>query len=448
MDLSGEDFDQEIGDILRHIDKLDIDHKPKDDLKNCLIGLREMDIKRLVDGVAACVKNVSLDTLISILIKFVNVINDLNDVLSLLPTPLGFVFKAVSVVCGAVFKTNIAAAIRQTFRELKEEELMEKCRVSCMKINHCFSYMRGLPDASTLSQEEKVMHLQLLSTDVNIFTGFDELTVLGDKIKHLATKDNLDEFGTLMNNVQFYCCLATLRELFLMYRYGIQLSFNVRAESIENVLISQRQHDKDVLGFLWKPTHLNVHFVHNYNSDDWPLTALFLEKRKLVQNLCHLLKGKSFHIESLENHKLLTSCKRFLKLPLPDAVKCKNSSRGTSSVFTLHGGDHNVFAIYGNSYLPELVHFESTCRFHVTFSSNDVTPKGLWHVIKIEPQTPTGEPCYMFRMMANPKMCLFAGLGSFVFATHVNHPMAACFWKLTRMKADDKGEYKEYMTMV
>ncbi|KAL4217771.1 hypothetical protein ACF0H5_022510 [Mactra antiquata] len=443
MALWKDDIYQQIDQIPKQFDKLGIHDMPSNKLKQCLIGLMEWDRERLVDGVTACVKNAKI---VPMLIKAVNIVGDLLEDISTeqvlqnlpsLPAPLVQLFKVVKVVfsiCGRLCKPNMTTALQEVFGVEKEKVIKEKCYTACKKFNHAISYMEGLPDPRTLSQEEKDKCLQQLSSDLDLFLCFDEVAGLGHSIKLLANSDTLDEFDKLMTRVQMYCFLTTLRELYLMYRIGIQLLFIAKTEPIQNVLKSQRNDDKDVLEFLWKPTVKNVHLVHSYNPDDWPIIAGFLKKRKLVENLIDNLKEKKIQIVSVANHKLLTRCKPLFNSPVWHTVRCKNSTTDDLSSFSFVDGCNNIFSIHGNYYLPALVHLEKSGILHVTFAFEKIDDNGQWHIIKIESDTPNGDPYYLFKLKANPKMCLYTGLGGlFVYAKRVNYPHSACFWKLNEL---------------
>ncbi|KAL4217770.1 hypothetical protein ACF0H5_022509 [Mactra antiquata] len=434
MALLKDDFYQQIDEIQKQFGKLGIHDMPTNDLKQCWIGLMEWDMKRLADGAKECVKNVEL---VPTLINAVNTVGGLLEIVSTvqelqnipaLPVPLVFkVGKVVSSVCGKVSKPDMTTTLKQVFGEEKEKEIKEKCYTAYRKFCHSISYIEGLPDPTTLSQGEKDKCSQQLSSELDMFLCFDEVAGLGHSIKLLANSDTLDDFEKLMTKVKRYCFMTTLRDLYLMYRIGIQLLFNAKAEPIQNILKSQREDDKDVLEFLWKPTLKNVHLVHNYNPDDWPIIAGFLEKRKLVENLSDNLKEKTFQIKSVEYDKLLTRCECIFNSPHWDTVRCMNSTTDATTSFTFVDGGNNTFSIHGNYYLPEVAHLDS----YVTFSLEKVNDNGLWHIIKIESDTPNGDPYYMFKLKANPKRCLYADcFGLLVLAKPVTYPHSPFFWKL------------------
>lgn len=422
------DFNREIDDVLSQIGGLVIPQDSRRELELCLIGMRDLDLSRPVNARTRECDDINFDRIIQMLMKFIKLVVDFQNVFGLLPAPIGSVFKVIDIVCNAFFKKDVAGAVIQRFRELKDQELMDKCKATCVKIKYCIRYIKGLPDGNTLSEDEKRLHIQLLSSDMNGLTGLDELLFVGNRIKFIVDKESLNEFKTLMGIVQVYCCLSSFFELFLLYRIGVQISFGVDARPIRNVLESQRLTDKEVLNFLYKPNLRNVMFLHNYNPNAWPITSSFLEKRGLVPEEL-MLEGKSFQIQSVRKGKKLVACRR--PLGLPDALQCQNCTEvHAASKFKFLRVDNNSFVVYCNVYLPRTMHFQWNGGYVMEFTDCPITATGTWHLIKIEPDTPNDDPYYMFQMDSDRRKCMYTGFIVAVYPTRIKYPDTACFWKL------------------
>ncbi|XP_060579152.1 uncharacterized protein LOC132736094 [Ruditapes philippinarum] len=278
------------------------------------------------------------------------------------------------------------------FGTIMNEELRSKCLASCIKIKHCISYMQGLPNPNKLRPNDKKMHLLLMATDVPVQTGLDELLYLGEKIRKLLKSaiQNMNNFEDLMRNVELYCCLATFRELFLIYRFSFQSMLEVNAESVRNVIDAQQENDQSVLEFLYKPTVENVKLFYEVLQGDWPLSRAFCERRGLlVEDLVVLDKGV-YIIESVaDKSKLYTISDSYLRSgKVIDCVFMESSRRKGRNVFSFQTESNFVGA--------------SESARHLCLTDT----KEFWNVLKVRGNTSIGKECYMIWLKSDIKKCL------------------------------------------
>ncbi|XP_045215646.2 uncharacterized protein LOC123565957 [Mercenaria mercenaria] len=374
------------------INKLSLSNTTCMDINDCMQTIVKADFQKLklVDKSNASKSNSDFNLAVKCLMKFSHNIFTALKVVGKSPGQAGTVYKVATVIVGLFFAEDVSSVVAKRFENTLDADLRAKCRATCVKISHCINYMQGLPYPGKLRDEEKKMHLLLMATDVPVQTGLDEVLYLGEKIREMvqtATGD-MSKFDCLMNNVELYCCLATFRELFLLYRFAFQSLFEVNAESVKNVLESQISNDQSVLEFLHKPTIETAKLYYNVQKSDWPLSKSFCERRELVvEDLACLNKGV-YKIQSVQTkHTLHTKGSSMLGRKAVCGVYLESSRR-----------KKNVFSIQSDSqYLGE-----SECTKYVGLSDGYID----WYILKVHGSVSSDKPCFLIWLDSDIDKCM------------------------------------------
>lgn len=136
----------------------------------------------------------------------------------------GPVISAVASAASKVFQEDFAETVFVLFREYLEEEFRRKCIAVSAEYRNIIRYLNAQPDAHNLA------------SDCPINTGESFIQRLAVDIKNLSSQCDLREISGLMNKVHVYCCLSTLRELFLTARIMTEEKYGMKTDGTRAVL--------------------------------------------------------------------------------------------------------------------------------------------------------------------------------------------------------------------
>ena len=397
--------------ILRDLDQLEISEDKRQELKECLEFLLDTNLERMSSNGDSSVQTyVNFDEIVIVLIKFAEVTLNILELCQIVTPQWSMICNNIVKMISYVFISDIASLILRKLSRTNalEADFKARCRATNAKVTQCITYMQGLPRPDDLDEGTKKLHLQLMASDVPVHIGLDELLTLGVKITDMLKITDGNNFRNLMEKVQLYCCLATFRELFLLYRFAVQSTFKVDAQAVKHVCDSQRKHDETVLRFLYMPTESTSKFFCQYRGADWPVINSFLERRSLRAESLTELCGAYVQIRSIY-FKDRYLCARKSHLNGSQSIRCESNPDDQCSVFQLQGGDNNVFTILPCEHSKPCHVSDKGFRLELS-SGVSYTNSGRWCIHKIQADDPNGTPSYMIQLAADEHRYLSVGL--------------------------------------
>lgn len=418
-----------LGVILSELDQLKISDGHRSELGDCLVDISSINIDSLKCATENRYSNLYDNVVIS-LIKFAECTVNALRVFKVISPQYGLVCNAIVGVVEYVCLNNVDSSVLTKFSRIQETDFQARCLATCGRVSQCITYMQGLPKPEKLDRGQKHLHVQLMASDVSVQTGLEELLMLGVKIEDTLKSPNERSFTDLMENVQLYCCMATFRELFLLYRFAIQTTFDVDATAVTRVSDAQRSRDREVLKFLYRPTATTARYFCKYRPDDWRIVCSFMKRRGLHAEDLRDLSGGVFQIQSMYYEKRYLSARK--RLLTSDIILNESNADEKCTLFQLQGGENNVFTIYPCGY-DTPCHLRDSKLAQLEVSEGPPSDLGSWCIQKIYPDISEGAAFYVIRLAADDKKCLYASnLNGVVYAKSTSAICSKHFWRLKK----------------
>lgn len=344
----------------------------------------------------------------------------------LVPVPAKIILTVVAAVINYFFREDLVSEVAKKFRSVLDEDFLRRCEASCNTFLSCASYIKGMPNPINLQSDRKISYLSLMVADMPVNTGIKEIEELHSDIKKAINATNLPDMTSLMRKVEMYCCLTTVRELFLLARFSVQQEYETDTQSIRNVHTVQQYRDQVLLCFLYRPNLTTVDAFLMYDSNRWPVVREFLERRKFFRNMENL-DNKLFRIRSVYYPDSLLSHHDFF---IFTCLRCHAGTEGENTIFRLRKVENDVYTIHPDTRPDHYVYN----RDWVRINTDPERKSREWRIIRIEPDTTDGPVLYLLVLNSSKKKCVYVDNTGRVYVWGKRKGDRKCLWYLQEIE--------------